>query len=224
MIKNLLTYLMDFCVSYSTYEWWKNKIRSLRSFWVRGFFSVCDKSVRFGKIGRIHGPQYISIGPRTNFGDGVFLTAWDTNLIASNSIPYDGTVRLLKENLFEQRLHPELSIGCDCSFGAHNHITCTNKIQIGNGVLTGKWVTITDNSHGATDYDSLVIPPSQRPIVSKGPVIIGDYVWIGDKASILGGVSIGRNVVIGANSVVTNDVPDFCVVVGNPAKIIKQYA
>ena len=215
---------MDFCVPYSTYEWWKNKIRSLRSLWLQGFFATCDKSVRFGKIGRIYGTQFISIGTRTYFEDGFFLTAWDSCLAASNKVPYDGIMIKEPEGVcFEQHLSPRLTIGDGCRFGAYNHITCTNRIQIGNGVLTGKWVTITDNSHGATDLKTLEITPSRRPIVSKGPVIIGDNVWIGDKATILGGVSIGRNAVVGANSVVTRDVPDFCIVAGNPAKIIKQY-
>ena len=95
-------------------------------------------------------------------------------------------------------------------------------MKIGKNLLTGRWVTITDNSHGNTDYESLVSPPSQRTIVSKGDVTIGDNVWIGDKATILPGVTIGDGVVVAANSVVTKDVPAYCVVAGNPAKIVKQ--
>lgn len=66
------------------------------------------------------------------------------------------------------------------------------------------------------------IPPTQRPVYSKGPVIIGNNVWIGDKATILPNVSIGNGAIIAANSVVTKDVPEYCIVAGNPAKIIKQ--
>lgn len=50
--------------------------------------------------------------------------------------------------MYLQTLHPELTIGSHCNFGAYNHITCTNRITIGDNLLTGKWVTITDNSHG----------------------------------------------------------------------------
>lgn len=66
------------------------------------------------------------------------------------------------------------------------------------------------------------MPPTQRPIYSKGPVVIGDNVWIGDKATILPNVSIGKGAIIAANSVVTKDVPEYSVFAGNPAKIIKQ--
>lgn len=118
--------------------------------------------------------------------------------------------------------HPEIFIGNGVSIGAFNHITCTNRIVFGDGVLTGKFVTITDNSHGNTDNASLHIRPNDRDVVSKGPVIIGKNVWIGDKATILPGVTVGEGAVVAANAVVTKDVPAFSVVGGNPARILKQ--
>ena len=58
-------------------------------------------------------------------------------------------------------------------------------------------------------------------MVSKGPVIIGDNVWVGEKATIVANIKIGQGCVIAANSVVTKDVPPYCVVAGCPAKIVK---
>ena len=118
------------------------------------------------------------------------------------------------------KCEPNLSIGNNCSFVAYNHITCANKITIGDSLLTGKWVTITDNSHGETDKVTLGMRPQKRPITSKGPVVIGNNVWIGDKATILPGVSIGDGAVIAANAVVTKDVPPYAIVGGVPAKVI----
>ena len=54
------------------------------------------------------------------------------------------------------------------------------------------------------------------------PVIIGDNAWIGGGAIILPGVTIGNNVVIGAGSVVTKDIPDNLIAVGNPCRVIKE--
>lgn len=153
-----------------------------------------------GKIGYTTGLKYTGIGAKTKFGDGIYLTAWK-KLIAD----------------------PELQIGEGCEFGAYNHITCVNKIIIGDNCLTGKWVTITDNSHGSSDFKDLKLSPMDRPVISKGPVIIGNNVWIGDKATILPNVKIGDGVIIGANSVVTKDIPSYCIVGGNPAIILKQY-
>ena len=67
----------------------------------------------------------------------------------------------------------------------------------------------------------LDIAPDFRPLSSKGPVLIDDNVWIGEKSSIMPGVHIGKGVIVAANSVVTKDVPPYCVVAGIPATIVK---
>jgi acetyltransferase-like isoleucine patch superfamily enzyme len=147
------------------------------------------------------GGKYISIGKNTFIENRVAITAWDNYA----SINY----------------HPVISIGDNVSIGDESHISAINRIEIGNNVLTGKKITITDNSHGKTDIKILSLPPSIRPLYSKGPVIIEDGVWIGDKVTILPNVRIGKNAIIAANAVVTKDVPSNCVVGGIPAKVIK---
>lgn len=174
----------------------------------------CDHScVRFlGNIteDNIHCPECITIGKNTSFGEHSFLTAWDS-------------FKCEKEGKdFVQHFTPSIVIGNDCHLGYSNHITAINNITIGNNLLTGKWVTITDNSHGKTSLEDLSLPPAKRPLYSKGPVIIGDNVWIGDKATILPNVTIGNGAIIAANAVVTKDVPAYSVAAGNPAKIIKR--
>lgn len=155
----------------------------------------------------IIGERHITIADNVSFGKFLVLTAW-------NSFPiYDGSI---------QKFNPSVSIGENCNFGDYLHLTCINRIQIGNNVLTGRWVTITDNGHGTTDYNSLTIPPAKRSLYSKGPVIIEDDVWIGDKATILPGVTIGKGSVIAANSVVTKDITPYSIAGGNPAKILKS--
>lgn len=117
---------------------------------------------------------------------------------------------------------PGIVIGERVSLGEYSHVTAAGEIRIGNGVLTGRYVLITDNAHGASAREVLDTPPLQRAVVFKGPVVIEDNVWIGDKAAILPNVHIGRGAVIGANAVVTKDVPAYSVVGGNPARILKQ--
>lgn len=172
-------------------------------------FKHCGKNVIFNQIGKINCPQYISIGNHVFFDNWIYLTAWDTYSCIENGQEY------------VQHFIPSLVIGENCRFGAFNHITTINKIIIGNGVLTGKWVTITDNSHGRFEEEQLKMLPIKRPLFSKGPVIIGDNVWIGDKATILPGVTIGEGTIVAANAVVTKNVPAYSMVAGNPAKVIK---
>lgn len=114
-----------------------------------------------------------------------------------------------------------ITIGNNCNFGKYTKITSSNKIFIGDGLLTGQFVLITDNSHGENIHIESLLRPEQRKIFSKGPVIIGNNVWIGDKVSVLPNVKIGNGVIVAANAVVTKNVPDNVIVAGNPAKIVK---
>lgn len=176
----------------------QHKWIALRSQWISGRIEKVGQKVYFLSIAQIKGGKYISIGNNSTFGRYLYLTTWT-----------------------EGKRNPNLEIGNNCSFGDYNHITCFHNITIGDNVLTGKWVTITDNSHGNTDYETLKKAPSERNISSKGPVIINKNVWIGDKVTILPNVTIGEGSVIGANSVVTKNIPPFCIAGGNPAKILK---
>lgn len=117
--------------------------------------------------------------------------------------------------------HPKLTIGNGSVIGEHNHITCANSITIGENLLTGRRVTITDNSHGDFVKEQLDQAPWQRPLTSKGPVKIGKNVWLGENVIVLPGVTIGDNVTVGANSVVSKDIPSNSLAVGTPAKVIK---
>ena len=116
----------------------------------------------------------------------------------------------------------QLEIGDNVSLGEYSHITCARKIVIGNGVLTGRFVLITDNSHGSSYKEEIISPPLTRPIHSNGAVIIGDNVWIGDKVTILPNVTVGEGAIVAANAVVTKDVPAYTVVAGCPAKVVKM--
>ena len=163
---------------------------------------------RFGENNSIDGfadlvgSDCISIGSNCKIQKECFLTAW--------------------KSFGNKKFMPEIIIGNNVSLGAYNHISAINSIKIGNGVLTGKWVTIVDNSHGDTNLKSLYKSPSKRPMVSKRKALIGDDVWIGDKVTILPNVEIGKGAVIAANSVVTKNVKSYTVVGGNPATIIKS--
>lgn len=164
-------------------------------------FKKCGKELMVGKRAMLRGLNYVMLGDNVSFDDGVCLTLWPE---------------------FSSDYPPSMSIGNNCNFGAYNHITCVNCICIGDNCLTGKYVTISDNSHGNTDAVSLSMPPNNRAVVSKGGVKIGNNVWIGDKATILPGVTIGNGCIVAANSVVTKSVPDNCVVAGVPAIIVKS--
>lgn len=113
----------------------------------------------------------------------------------------------------------ELVIEDGTVIGHFAHIYATKSIRIEKKVLIADKVYISDNLHG---YENPEIPIIDQPIVQKQPVIIGEGSWIGENVCIIG-ASVGKHCVIGANSVVTKDIPDYCVAVGSPAKVIKKF-
>lgn len=113
----------------------------------------------------------------------------------------------------------ELKICDGVRIGRFNHIYATSSVLIGNRVMTGNNVYIADNTHQFEDPDT---PIFEQPLKQLATVEIGEGTWIGHGACILG-VKIGRNCVVGAGSVARSDIPDYCVAVGSPARIVKRY-
>lgn len=168
--------------------------------WKRKFKSFGRGSVIIKGVGLLN-PGDISVGNNTSFQKGCMLESW---------------------HLPNMDKHGSISIGNNCNFGEYTHLTTTNSISIGNGVLTGRFVLITDNSHGLTDGSDIETEPELREVVSKGPVVIEDNVWLADKVSVMPGVTIGKGSIIAAHSVVTHDIPAYTVAAGVPAKIVKK--
>jgi acetyltransferase-like isoleucine patch superfamily enzyme len=113
----------------------------------------------------------------------------------------------------------ELIIGDGTNIGHFNHIYATKSIKIGKKVLTADKVYISDNLHS---YEDINIPIIDQPIKQISSVEIGDGSWLGENVCVIG-AKIGKNCVIGANAVVTKNIPDYCVAVGAPARVIKRY-
>ena len=111
---------------------------------------------------------------------------------------------------------PQIRIGNKCTIRDFAHITAVRSIIIGDNLLTGTNVLISDNSHGGFSSEreyAAALPP--RMLERRGVVI-------GDNVCVLAGVTIGNGVVVGANSVVTHDIPDFSLAAGCPAKVVKR--
>jgi len=111
-----------------------------------------------------------------------------------------------------------VSIGNRCLIGKGTGIVGHHRIEIGDDVFTGHHVYITDANHG---YEDPTLPIGRQFAPSR-PVRVGAGSWLGHGAIVLPGVTIGAHVVVGAGSVVTGDLPDFSVAVGNPARVVRR--
>lgn len=164
----------------------------------------CGKNIHFGDKVKFTFPENLSIGDNVRIGDYSKIQTW----------PQYGE--------YANNIKPVLQIGNDVSIMPNCQISCANKITIGDGVLFGDNVFISDNYHGSIDGDEIEIPPVKRRLWFGDPIIIEDNVWIGRNVCIMPGVSIGRGAIIGANAVVTHDVPKYSVAVGTPARVVKK--
>jgi acetyltransferase-like isoleucine patch superfamily enzyme len=144
----------------------------------------------------IDGEKYISIQDNVTISTKVWLSAYKTS-----------------DN------NPNIYIGKGTYIGRFSHIVSINSIKIENNVLIADKVYISDNIH---EYKNIDFPIKEQTIKFKNKVLIGENSWIGENVSIIG-AQIGKHCIIGSNSVVNKNIPDYCVAVGIPVKIIKRY-
>lgn len=131
----------------------------------------------------------------------------------------------------------EMKIGDRVLINDGTTFYCTTGITIGNDVMISWGSTIVDsNMHSIVSSDRLrelktareeienhtMGQNVDRSTIKSAPVVIKDKAWIGFNCIIMKGVTIGEGAVVGAGSVVTKDVPDYAIVGGNPAQVIKH--
>jgi acetyltransferase-like isoleucine patch superfamily enzyme len=127
-------------------------------------------------------------------------------------------VAIYRDSIIETGEYGNVTIGAESSI----HPRC-QIIAYANPIMIGRGVMIAANC-AIYSYDHKVFPSTpirRQPLTTKGEVVIGDESWIGTGVIILSGVRIGHGAVVGAGSVVTRDVPDGAIAVGNPARVVK---
>lgn len=111
-----------------------------------------------------------------------------------------------------------ISLGSGCNIGSYCRVATNSRIEIGESVLVGAYCYIGPGNHQEGEEG---VPLISSPMEIRGGVTIGQHAWLGARVTILDGVKIGRNAVIGAHSLVKDDIPDYAVAVGTPAKVIR---
>lgn len=137
----------------------------------------------------------------------------------------------IRGELLTMKYGGKIEIGDNCFIGEHSRIWSGESVKIGSHVLISHNVNISDTDTHEVDHLERaagfiqlvkVGQPKDKGSIKTKAVVIGDHVWISFNAIILKGVTIGKGSIIAAGAVVTKDVPDFCMVAGNPAAIIKN--
>ena len=110
-----------------------------------------------------------------------------------------------------------ITIGSNSGLGINCKVR--GPLEIGDNVMMGPDVVIMTNSH---NFERIDIPMNIQGSAVPKKVVIGNDVWIGTRAIILPGTTIGNGAIIGAGAVVTKDVPEYGIVGGVPAKLIRS--
>jgi len=156
--------------------------------------------------------QFMTSGHLFDIAEGVTIEGLE-NLSLEHGATISSGCTLLCPNA-------RLSLGLRCylnknvRLGSHGNAP----LSLGNNVMVGPNVVMDTSRHNSERLDI----PMQDQGLSYAPIQVGDDVWIGANAVITCGVAIGRGCIIGAGAVVTRDVPDFAVVGGVPARIIRM--
>jgi serine acetyltransferase len=163
-------------------------------------------------------PRSISHPERIELGEDVKL---GPNSVLKLHTRYPGSwLRHPEGAHVSQEFDPMLSIGDRVTATYGLHVTVYDRVTIEDDVMFAGNVYISDGSHGTARGD---VPYKYQGIERIAPVRIGRGAWIAHNVVVMPGVSIGAFAIIGANSLVRDDVPDGCVAVGAPARIVRRW-
>lgn len=128
---------------------------------------------------------------------------------------------VVNEKFYNKNLNFNIKIDDYVFINKYVALEAFNYIEIGKYVAIASKVYISDSNH---EYTNIYTPIAFQGFrTNNNKIVIKDGAWIGNGACIIGNVTIGYGAVIGANAIITKDVPDHSVVVGNPSKIIKIF-
>lgn len=170
----------------------------LRGFTYRKIFLNIGKNSYLSNKAQILGIKNLSIGSNTTIGDFSLITI---NNRESNSIKF--------------------VIGNNVYIGRDNFFTIGDLMRISDYCIFGNKCSFISSNH---NFSNPYIAYSLSGATSSNNIHIGVNCWLGYNVSVIGSVKIGHGSIIGANSVVLKDVPPFCILVGNPGKIIKRFS
>ena len=146
---------------------------------------------------------------------GAFVGQWFRQFLARRIFSYCGP---------HVRVHAGVNFGTGKSIriGENSALAAdcwiSNDTVIGANVMMAPRVTILSASH---EFSDVTCPMIEQGAAKRRPITVGNDVWIGTQVTILPGVKVGNHSIIGASSVVTKDVPEYAIVAGNPARVLR---
>ena len=160
----------------------------------------------------LYAPFFGKMGMPSYLGQPIFLKGISNVFVGKK-------VRIFPHLRMETQDGGTIHIQDDVVISQNVHITSAGNLEIGKSTLILGNVFITNIDHDYKEINKHVV--NQKIIVKDTK--IGDFCFIGMGAAIMAGTILGKQCIVGANSVVSGTFPDYCVIVGAPARIVKKY-
>jgi acetyltransferase-like isoleucine patch superfamily enzyme len=197
--------------------------------WVPSIAGIALRAVAYRSILTMDGAAAIEDGVRIRFasnvrlGRGAYLDHGSYLHACPGGISIGAESLVMKNAIlhvynFRDLPHAGITIGACSLIGESCILRGQGGITIGDDVYLGTLVQLLAVNHVFADTSR---PISHQGITAQG-ISIADGAWVGSGAIVLDGVRVGRNAVVGAGAVVNRDVPDYCVAVGNPARVVRD--
>lgn len=187
----------------------------MRKMVAKRLFRSAGRGLILGRGLVLRHPGKISIGHRVAIDDHCFLDgsgSGDIGVVLGDGVILSRNCIVLGKNGYVV-LNDRVDVGCNCVFASASGITVgAATIIAGNCYLGG----------GRYFHDDLEVPIMDQGAYSRGEIEIGEGCWLGAGAVVLDGVRLGKGVIVGAGAVVTKDAPDYAVLVGSPARILRM--
>ena len=213
-------YEIDEAITFSTMLGiiFERSMMILRGTFRKVFFKKSKGMLFIGKRVKIKNKKKVSFNGSATIEDGCFIQA-----LSKGGITIGNNFSLGRNSIIEctgviRELGEELVIGENVGIAANAFIAMRGKVEIGDNTIFGPNVSIHAENHNFSDLE---IPIRLQGATRKG-IKIGKDCWIGSKVTILDGVNIGDHVIVAAGAVVNKDVPDYAIVGGVPAKVLKM--
>jgi acetyltransferase-like isoleucine patch superfamily enzyme len=165
------------------------------------FHAMGEHSAMAFPPGDVFGESRISIGSRTLIAAFVNLSVG----MPGEKLDPDGD--------------PVITIGDRCLIGRGSSVIARRRVEIADDVTIAPAVYITDHNHS---YANVQIPIGQQ-WPEEAPVFIGEGSWLATGVIVLPGAHIGKHVTVAGGSIVRGEIPDYSVIAGAPAKVVRRY-
>lgn len=196
---------------------WERGRQALRGTWKALFFGRHHGIMFAGRHTKIRHAKHISAKNGLMIGDYCQI-----NALSKGGIQFGDNVSIGSGTIIEctgviRELGESLKIGNNVGFAQNCFIEMRGNISIGDNCIFASDVSINSENHNYSQRSQLI----RRQGATRRGIRIGEDCWVGTKAVILDGVTIGKGCVIAAGAVVNRDVPEYSVVGGVPARILK---